>query len=191
MQLTLLSHLQLSSPPSLLLHSMMQLPLLSSAPLLSPISPLRDEASSPLSSAVLLRCSFLSSSLICSSTLLHLTPLLRSPLCDAASSPLQLSSSSISLLHLSSADLSSSALHSSSPALLSSAALHSSSSLLRFSSTRHHIGYPVSICHQNFIKDGLDIWHLSVGLTSDQHWSEFGDHCSCIWFGEETSYNMS
>ena len=53
------------------------------------------------------------------------------------------------------------------------------------------IGYPVPICHPNFIKDWLDIWHLSVGLTSDQHWSEFGDHCSCIWFGEETSYNMS
>ena len=48
------------------------------------------------------------------------------------------------------------------------------------------LGYPVPIGHPNFIKDWLDIWHKSVRLTSDQHWFEFGDHCSCIWFGEET-----
>ena len=46
-------------------------------------------------------------------------------------------------------------------------------------------GNLVLICHPNFIKDSLDIW-----LTSDQHWFEFGDPCSCIWFGEETSYYM-
>ena len=61
--LLLLSHLQLSSPPPSLssaLRCMMQLPLLSHL---------------QLSSAW---CSFLSSSLICSSPLLHLTPLLLS-----------------------------------------------------------------------------------------------------------------
>ena len=46
-------------------------------------------------------------------------------------------------------------------------------------------GSLVLICHPNFIKDRLDI-----SLTSDQHWFEFGDPCSCIWFGEETSYYM-
>ena len=75
----LLPHLQLSSPPpdspllhhSSALHCMMQLPLLCSSPpfLLSPIYP-------PLLSTGW--CSFLSSSLICSSPLLHLTPLLLS-----------------------------------------------------------------------------------------------------------------
>ena len=28
------------------------------------------------------------------------------------------------------------------------------------------LGYPMPICHPNFIKDWLDIWHKSVGLTS-------------------------
>ena len=194
----LLSHLQLSSPPPhdaasshlqlssisplpISLHCVMQLPLLSHLQL----------SSISLSTA---RCSFLSSSLICSSPLLHLTPLLLSssdlhcvmqlpvllphlqlssppslstawcsffssaalfhfssphlsllrcsPLCDAASSPLQLSSSIISPLVLSPPPLSFPPPLLSSPPPLSIPPLLSSV----FPPPGTGIGYPVPIC---------------------------------------------
>ena len=171
MQLPLLPHLQLSSPVSLL-RCVMQLPVLLSSP------PLRDAASYP-----------------------HLQ-LSSPPLRDAASSPpssaaLLSSISSAWCSFLSSSHLPTAALPSSiyllcSPFLLCRSPLFIPPLLSSvFPPPGTGIGYPVPICHPNFIKDWLDIWHLSVGLTSDQYWSEFGDHCSCIWFGEETSYNMS
>ena len=167
-----LSSVICSSPPlhlsSLLLSTAWCSFLSSSAALLSSISPLRDAASSPpLRDAA--------SSPPSSAALLHL-----SPLRDAASSPLSYAALPLQL-------------SSSIPPLLLSSPPPLSIPLLSsvFPPPGTGIGYPVPICHQNFIKDWLDIWLLSVGLASDQHWSEFGDHCSCIWFGEETSYNMS
>ena len=122
-------------------------------------------------------------------------PLLLSPP-QLFSPPPPLSSSTALLFHRSPLLLRSPPLHSppqlfSPPPPLSSSALHSSSSLPFFLLQALGLGYPVPICHPNLIKDWLANWHKSVGSMSDQHWSEFDDHCSCIWFGEETSYYTS
>ena len=125
-------------------------------------------------------CSFLSSSSLqlSSSLLLHRSPLppLSSPPPPLLLSPPQLFSPP--------------------PPLSSSATFLLRSPFLLFSLPffllqAPGLRYPVPICHPNFIKDWLAYWHKSVGLMSDQHWPEFRDHCSCIWFGEETSYYTS
>ena len=147
-------------------------------------SPLRDAASSA-ALLHLLRCMMQNSFL---SSISHL--LSCSPLRDAASSPL----SSTLLLHSPFLLPCSSSLllhHSPLPPLLLRSPFLLFSLPFFFLFQAPGLGYPVPICHPNFIKDWLANWHKSVGLMSDQHWSEFGDHYSCIWSGEETSYYMS